>query len=518
MSASSEAALERSGAPLSTRVLRGMEASLLSQLVILAVNLLATPALVRGLGVDGYGLFTLIFTVFNYLLLATAGTITGTQKYTAELLAKGERGRLSRLLRGALLFELAAGFAASALLWVARGFAAKIFVNAGGDMRGLAEWVFGCAALCAPAYFAMFFATCILYGMQRFRTFYAYMTLHSVFPALAAVWLLAGGAGLREIGLAFLAGQWALAAAALFSARELLFTPSPVEPEPDFGGYARFSLKSWLPQVMWVVTFQGDRVFIGRLLPLAQLGYYAVASSLAQKFNSLCESVAITAFPILTELHGRGEEERLRRFYLKASELSAFLVLPISVMTFVLAPQFLTLWLGPEFSRLGTWPVRLLVLGNAAYLACSLPSKVATGKGSPELFGYLQAAKSVVLIGLWFVCIPRWGIMGAALGFLASEWLGTPVFVGFVHRRFLALDWAEFLAALWRPAAAALVLAALATAGHGWIGSWPEFLGFGAAGMALYYGIGYRLLDGEAREQLRERLREKLGAAGTQKV
>jgi O-antigen/teichoic acid export membrane protein len=246
------------------------------------------------------------------------------------------------------------------------------------------------------------------------------------------------------------------------------------------------------------------------MLPLTQLGYYIVPASLIQKFNMFSGAVTATAFPMITELDGRGETDRLRRLYLKASELSLFFLLPLSIIAFLLAPQFLTLWLGAEFSRLGTWPLRLLLGSNLIYFSTNLPMNTAVSKGHPEIYTYMATA-IVILLGIfWAILIPHYGIAGAALGSMLAQLVCAPAFIGYVHRRFLAIDWKTYLSEVFfRPVIAGSVLAILGLAIHANATTWPRLFAFGAVGSVLYLGAGYRLLEPEAKSLFWDWLRLK---------
>ncbi|MFA5139996.1 MAG: oligosaccharide flippase family protein [Elusimicrobiota bacterium] len=502
--------MKDSKAPLGSRVFSGVEANLLGQAVLLGVNLWVTPGLIRGFGTDGYGVFTLIWTSLNCLYLLTFGTNMATQKFTAHYQGRGEPASLSRMLRGSILFNAAAGLAGLCLLWAVHGWIAGRMLQTHAAMRADARHVLACAALATPAYFLTQFSADVCFGLQRFRTANVLLTLHFAGPAVAAAVLLHHGLGLHAVGTAFVVLQWALAAAALLC----ILSPLRVPTRSDGGEireYFLFACRSFASQLAWVLTFQVDRIFIAKFLPLTDLGYYSNASSMTQKLNGFCAAIGQAAFPLFAELHGTEQNERLRRFYLRSNQLYLFLVLPLSVMTWILAPQFFTLWIDSEFSVRATWPVRLLVVGNLGFLACSLATVLASGKGLPQVGAYLQVGRTLALLVLWALFIPRWGIVGAALAFLLAQCLGAPFFVGHVHRRLLGITWGAYWSeSCRRPLLAAGVLAVFGLLTHGHVSSWPSFLTYGTFSMALYYAVGYRLLDQDARDALREWVERKL--------
>ena len=498
---SDHAATEASPPSLSLRVLRGVEITLAGQAAIVLVNLAVTPAIIRGLGPEHYALYTLIWTFMSYLMMLTLGTSLGVQTYTARLM--GRPGQpLASLLRRTLAFQLALSGLGAAALWAARSWIAQRFLHGGTVSQ--ASLALASVAAAAPAYFALQFSVNILYGLQRFGAYNLFMFLQSASVPLCAVGLLAVGRGWREIAAAFVAVHVLLAVAALWSVRRTLRPrDAPTGGEGRAEGFVRYCAQSLCAQASWVVTYQGDRLFISSMLPLGQLAYYSVSSGLSQKFNAFLGAVATTAYPMLAELHGQGEEAKIKRLYLKTTELSLFFMLPVVILSFVLIPQFMTIWLGEDFSRLSTWPFRLLVLANLSYLTTYLPYSVAMGRGSPHLSAYVNLAKAALLLAMWPFCIPRWGILGAAMGMLASEVATTPAYIAYIHRRFLNVGWREFWSeACRRPFFAALGPAALGLATHGLIGSWTGMLAFVAAGLFLFFGLGYWALDRDAKKIL----------------
>lgn len=497
--------------PLGPRLLSGVQYYLLGQIAVVAVNLFATPLIVHGLGPDGYALYTFMWTLSGYLIVLNIGTSITIQRYVAYYTGKGELPRLSSLLRRLLAFHIVMSLVAAGLLLAGKDWFIVHLLHTHGAVLNAAPGVLLCVAVATPAYFVLQFALNVLYGMQRFGTYNFFFALQSLLVAVCAAALLLLGKGLPEIAVVFIVAHAALAAGALWSIRSALTSPGLSPTKEELSEISAFSLKNLANTALWTLIFQGDRAFIGSRLPLAQLGFYIIPASLAQKFNTFSGAAMVAANPMIAELHGRGQEERLRRLYLKASELSLFFLLPLSILAFVLAPQFLTLWLGEEFSRWGTWPMRLLLLSNLIYFATLLPNNIAVGKGRPGVYTFMQTAKVVILVVAWLILLPRYGIIGAASGALLAEILCAPFFVGYVHKRFLAINWKTFFSEVCaRPVIAGAGLAVLGMVVHGRAGTWPRFIACGVIGGALYLAIGYRLLEPEAKALLSDWLRRKI--------
>jgi O-antigen/teichoic acid export membrane protein len=182
-----------------------------------------------------------------------------------------------------------------------------------------------------------------------------------------------------------------------------------------------------------------------------------------------------------------------------------WLVVPGFVMLMVLAPQFLTLWLGGEFSRYGTWPLRLLSMGYFCYFMGVMPGVAVGGLGRIQYGVKANVALALLCLSLWTILIPRFGIVGAAWGFFLPYLVVNISFVLSVNRDFFRMSGREYLRDVcMRPFLAGAVLLVVALLVHSWFGSWTSFLLGGGLCAAVYLGVGFLLIDRDNYESLKE--------------
>ena len=265
--------------------------------------------------------------------------------------------------------------------------------------------------------------------------------------------------------------------------------------------FALYSLSLALGPVAWIVTFQCDKLFIANALPLSELTLYAVPAGLLQRLQVLPAVISTTLIPMMSELSGPQTQAALTRMYLKATRVVLWAVLPALVLFFALMPQLLTLWLGPEFGLRSVWPARLLVMSQAFFLLTFIPNSVAAGRGKPWYLSAAAWGQAAVSVLAWWWLIPRYSILGAALGSLLAQALPAVFYLRAVHKNILRLSWPDFLeGGLYAPLTSAAVLLAVVFPAHAWASSWPRLLALSGAGCALYYGSTWLLLDGDERE------------------
>ncbi len=495
---------------LGKKILRGVLSNLIGQGAVFILSFLLTPWLVKNLGAGGYGFYTLIWSLLSYALIFNFGSFYAAQYFTSKWREVSDRrGDLAFFLRKTFLYVLGSGTVVAILLFEARHLLADRFLH--GHFTAFGSTVFALISLSIPFYFMAQFFFNLLWGLKRFSLANTFLALQAFLITGGASLLVYFGFQMKAIAVLFIFSQLVLSLAGFFFVWPLFSRPSSSALPQDRKDYLSFAAKSALPLIFVTLVSQGDRAAVGFWLSLTQLGYYSLSASLAQKFNSISASVAAVSFPILSELVGKGEEERLRRIYLKASELSFFALFPLSIFSFILIPQFMSLWLGANFSQACTWPFRILVIANLLNLSIYMPSQISSARGNPHWISYAWILKFAFLVPLWFVLIPRWGITGAALGMLIAEVLVAAPFLIWTHALTLKLGVAEFLlSSVLRPLIASLALGIFAFFFHALIGTWIGLISFSFLGLLIYLGASYLLIDADAKALLIEEISLKI--------
>ena len=478
------------------------------QLGLAVLTFWLIPYIVKTLGPEGYALYSLLGILSGYFMLLTLGAGAATVKYISEHVGAQRRDALATIL-GASFWMHGLGVTLGAVAaFTFRHQLASQFFRVGPESLAPAAWVIACAAAGA-AFWAL--AQCglsILQGLQRYDLSNIFSLAQSaVFLGGVAI-LLRRGHHIHAIGELYIVVYAVFAWAVLRTISRL----SPVLPSwtlwkqrrsPAVRSFFNYSVSAFILQLTWSVTFQGDKLFIGHMLPLKQLTYYIIPSAILQKFWLIPTAITSTAFPMLSELHGAGDREALKRFYRKCSHLVLWLVVPGCVMLMVLAPQFLTLWLGEEFSHFGTWPLRLLTMGYFIYFLGNVPNLASAGMDRIHYAVRAGVALALCCLLFWSFLIPRFGIVGAAWGFfLACASVYIP-FLFLINRDFFGMSWREYLEDVClRPFSAGAVLLAAVWPAHFWVSNWTSLLLLAGICTALYAGVGFLLLDQESHDSL----------------
>lgn len=499
-------------APGSSRTIRfgkNVVWNLFGQGGLLVLGFLLVPLLLRSLGSEGYALYGLLGILTGYLGLFSLGAQRATQKFVAEHAARGETERLWEVLYCSAFLHTAGVLLAATAVFLLRVPLAEKFLNISPELRRTGAWVLACGAAASVFCSWIHLALSMLQGLQRFGLANLLTFFQNGLVLAGSVILLRMGFGLRTVAVFFATTQLAVSLAGLAAAFRLIPArperPSTTHPRVKtmrrFAGYA---LSVFFAQLALSAAFQWDKAIISYFFPLTQLTYYLIPTFLLRRFDVLAGTVMTTAFPLMSELSGLGEHEALRNAYRQCSQLAMWMVVPGFALLFILAPQFLTLWLGTGFSSQGVVPLRLLLSAYFFHQMGTMPMTASYGLGRPNSALALQTLQAVISVGSWFVLIPRLGITGAALGLLAGQALTAPPYALLVSRALFSMGPLEYLEGiLLRPLAAGSVFALFLWPMRDRAATWTSLIALAASSALLYYAAGYLLLRGEDRRTLR---------------
>jgi len=170
-------------------------------------------------------------------------------------------------------------------------------------------------------------------------------------------------------------------------------------------------------RMLWQLGLQSDILIAGRFLTQEAVGVYSVSLHLAtlpmQKTMGILNQVA---FPTVARL--QGELPRLRARLLDASRLLCFVAIPLLWGVSAVAPEFVSLVLGPKWSG-AVFPLQVMTLVVPISMLANVFSTAisALGKAWVELRSMLVTC--IVLPGGFLVGV-QWGVDGLALSWLIT--------------------------------------------------------------------------------------------------
>lgn len=214
-----------------------------------------------------------------------------------------------------------------------------------------------------------------------------------------------------------------------------------------------------------IVLTQADKLVLSRALSLSEFGVYAVASALATGLYMVITPLFSVMYPRFSALvHGGAVKEgELARQYHAASQLVAFLLVPLAVLLGVYGQEVLTLWTGNQvLGAAGGGALSLLIMGNACNGLMNMPYALQLAYGWTRLTFWFSIVSIVLLVPcVWWAAVKYGPIGGAAIWALLN--LGYLVVAPqIMHQRLLrSAKLAWYKAGVLLPVAVCLMLALL---------------------------------------------------------
>lgn len=245
--------------------------------------------------------------------------------------------------------------------------------------------------------------------------------------------------------------------------------------------------------ILLFIATEVDSAVIGKLLGLEQLGFYALALTIA---NLVTTNLAKLASSIMMPAYSKlqGETAALRIAFLRTLSLVALVVLPAAVGIALLAEPLLSVVFGEKWLP-GADALRILSMFGLFRAFAAFNGYLFEGIGQPRVAYWLALLRLVVIAPLIVPMTLRFGLAGAAttvtIG-IASQWIGG---LRFLSTR-LGISFREITSACWR---ACWTSALMAVAAFALIQVFPKHslgaLSITVVGaIAIYVGLNVSLL------------------------
>lgn len=417
-------------------LLRNAFANLLGAVIPALVALGTVPLVVKGLGDASYGVYSLVTAIVGYFAVIDINVTAGSVKFIAEFNAHQDRDRINEtVFFGLSVYALLGVLGGLGLFFGAHFFVTRVF-SVPPALVGEAVATLRLAALGFFLGQLQSYLNSIPQSLMRYDIASRIEMLFGTGVPLLTVAVLMLGYGLFEVILLRVVTSAVNCVVLWRCIRRLL--PDLAWRKP--GAAIRrellgFSAYSFLSRFASLSYAYADKLIIGALVGVTGLAYFTVASTLANRILSLTYRLSGVFFPAASALAARGELERLRTLYLKASRYVVFINASVLVLVAVFSYQILYYWMNPQFARAGQVVLAVMALSQFIDSLTSLPSLVNDGMGHPRFSGMFALARAVFGLLVVYLGVAGWGIDGAAWGHLIASILLTCAFLAAVHGR-----------------------------------------------------------------------------------
>ncbi|HUN77933.1 MAG TPA: flippase [Solirubrobacteraceae bacterium] len=381
------------------RITVDVAVQIVARILNLALGVVVTLLLARGLGTSGFGVWSTLFAVTQ--IANSFGELGLTQITVSRVAAEPDREAqwLGALLQLRMLLVIP----------ITLGSLLAVLLIAPSPHDATAGVLISLVALVgAPAVLSVVFQLRIRNDISM-----AVITFNSILWAAAVIAVSAAAGGIVAYAVAFLAST--AVTTGLNVALALRFTHVRLrDARRLWGPLLRVGVGVGIAGIFVTSYVKLDQILVFELAGSHQAGLYGAAYRLLEQVQFIPISVMTTLFPLIAAAH-KADRRRMERMLQTAGEYLAMASLPILAFTIVAAGPIMILLFGPSFAG----AAKALPILAGAFVSIS--------------FGYLVGNMVVVLeLQLRFAVYAALGLLlNAALnlalipsyGFLAAAWV-----------------------------------------------------------------------------------------------
>ncbi len=406
---------------LPQRFLRSATTNYLNTLATLLLALLVTPILVRGLGKDAYGTWTLVTSSVLYYSVLQFGLSRAVVKFVAEAHAAGDDPRARSVVSTAFM---ALSVPAALLVIASPGLALlfPVLFDVPPELKDAAMVLVVISAIDFAFGMPSDTFSGTLIAFQRYDLLNIATTSTAVAQAVSWGIVIAFGGGLIALGIATIAFSLASNVVRYVMAKRLL-RGVHIGPRTFERGLVKplLSMSGWiaLTDLVEIVTVRIDPLLVGLIVGVPQAGVYAVGQKLSAFVERLSGPAIAMFFPHAAALGADRDDEAIRAALVAGTRLGIGITLPLAIILSVLAGPAVQVWVGDGFGEAADVVV-FLSLSTLAMTLSRPGVYILRGLGDVKFaarVGVLQALVSVVASVAFAKTM---GLSGVALGTLVG--------------------------------------------------------------------------------------------------
>ena len=411
--------------------------NLIGQVAPLVVAIFAIPLLIKGLGMDRFGVLTLAWVVIGYFSLFDLGLGRALTQLVANKLGAGQESEIPALAWTGLILMLIMGLVGTLVVcllspWLIQD-ALKIPKNLHPEVLN----AFYLLAVSIPVVTNTAGLRGLLEAYQRFDFTNLVRIPMGIFTFLGPLLVLPFSHSILPVVAILVIGRLIAWVVHLFLCFNVL---------PDMSHGILLQLKlirqllifgSWMTvtNIVGPLMVYFDRFLIGGLLSVAAVAYYATPYEVVTKLLIIPGALVGVLFPAFSSNFVQDRRHTVLLFGrgVKYTFLSLF---PVSLIIITLASEGLDLWLGADFAKNSTRVLQLLTMGVFINSLAQVAFALIQGARRPDLTAKLHLIElPFYLLTVWWL-IDAYGIEGAAIAWVARIGVDTIIMFGMAQRFF----------------------------------------------------------------------------------
>jgi|WetSurMetagenome_2_1015567.scaffolds.fasta_scaffold14398_4 O-antigen/teichoic acid export membrane protein len=393
--------------------------------------LVLIPFIIKTLGSESFGLWSLIWAFLVFFDLADLGFGASVVKFVADARGRQDVARQQKIVCTLFWVYMVLGGVVVGGVLLSLLFFNRLF-QIPADQAEAARSVLLILGVRSALYMPLGMFRGILAGHQKMKvdnwykivgnlTYFAAVLIF--LPMIPDLWLLAA--------LNAVTGVLPLAAMMIHVRRtvpEVSIHPRHFD-RTLIREVTSFSLYFSFIQVAGLIATRADAMVIKLFLPLQMVAIYSIGLRLAEKAGYFCSHLNRALSPMVAELHGAAEQANIRAVWYRGTKFTVAFSTPLLLGLALLADPLVNAWTGPEFREAGA-VCRWLVAAVTISVFHGSSVNILSMGGHQRLTARALLGGQVLNIILSLLLIQPFGIKGVAM---ATFFAYVPLYIGTIQ-------------------------------------------------------------------------------------
>lgn len=411
--------------------------NLVTQVLVSLVAFVCVPSIVRMLGVEKFGLLSILWLFVGYFSLLDFGLGAASVKFLSEHFSRNERAEAAGVFKTAMKMSLAFSIVWCLLLLIVSIIGIEHLLRISTDLQTDAKRTMLLLALCVPAVLLQGSFRSVLFALHRFDIVNIFQGVSGLLQWVGSLIVLMCNGGLLLVVLLTLIIRYAGLIIIYFVCRK--FFPEPFSTSSSmertsvsrllkFGGWVTVS------QIISPIIVFLERFLIGNVLSLAWLSFFVVPNDAILKLVLIPTSLATALLPSISS-NWWNEEARVnvKNTYLKSLKFTYLLFVPIGAILIAFHNEILFYWMGQEFMLKSGLILCLFAVGILFHSLAQLPSAALQALGRPDIAAKLLLIELPVYALILYLLTRQFGIGGTAFAWTIRVAVEAAVLLGGVY-------------------------------------------------------------------------------------
>ena len=382
----------------------------------LVVAAFSIPLIIKGIGIDRFGILTLAWVIIGYLSLLDLGIGRALTKVVSEKIGKGQLQEVPSTIWTALSAMLLLSVCIGFVFGFNTHYIAFELLKVPFELKQETQDALLILAVFIPVIMVSVGFRGVLEAHQRFDLVNSVRIPLGVFSFIAPLGVIPFSAKLPAIIGVLIAGRLAASFVQFyfcFKVEKNILRNFSLNPK-IFGELIRFGGWMTASNIISPLLIYLDRFIIGALISISAVAYFATPSEVITKLILISAALTSVLFPAISASY---DTDRIRSAFLLESGLKYIFIItfPIILTIVCFAPEGLKYWLDDSFKHQSLRVTQLLSAGMLFICLGHIIYGFIQGAGKPELTGMLHISEFPIYLFFVFSAIKIWGVNGVAV-------------------------------------------------------------------------------------------------------